>query len=54
MPCAISREEELYYQRRSNEEIYGESLTNHALIKFVACDLAKVLKGATPHKITLK
>jgi hypothetical protein len=44
MPCSVSREEQIYYDKESNREIYGRFITTSELRMEVACDALKVLR----------
>jgi len=46
MPCAVTKGEEEYYERASNEKLYGVSELNSRITERVACELSKLVEEA--------
>lgn len=45
MPCTITREEALFYEKESNWKRFGSRKTDAQVTTMVACDLARVLRA---------
>lgn len=43
MPCTITRDEELYYERESNKQKFGKSMTDSEVLTAILCKATKLL-----------
>lgn len=46
MPCTVTKEEEEYYEKESNEKEYGVSELSSRITERVACELSRLIEDA--------
>jgi len=44
MPCVVTRDEEIWYEKQGNKKIYGKEELNSRISTRVACELAKIIE----------
>lgn len=53
MPCTISQEDEEYYEKCSNKELYGIMEVDSKILERVSCELAHVIQeSGLEHKLS--